>query len=62
VNFISSAGWWTLIRVQRECRQLQHGEVVINGLAENVRDSMRLAGIEEFFRIFDLLPDAVASF
>jgi anti-sigma B factor antagonist len=62
ITFISSAGWWALIRVQKACKQLNRGELVIVKLDPKIRESMNLVGIGQYFKIFDELTEAVGSF
>ncbi|NLW72504.1 MAG: STAS domain-containing protein [Chloroflexi bacterium] len=60
VDFVSSAGWWSIIRVQKELKKSNLDLILVN-LNENVRDSMDLIGILPYFAIYDNLVDAVAS-
>ncbi len=62
VNFVSSAGWWALIRVQKEVKKMNRGELVLVKLDDRIRESMNLVGITPFFTIFDNLTDAVGYF
>jgi len=62
VNFVSSAGWWAIIRVQKEVKKLNRGELVLVKLDDRIRDSMDLVGIVPFFTIFDDITDAVGYF
>jgi len=62
VNFISSAGWWALIRVQKEVKKMNRGELVFVNLEERIQESMDLVGITPYFKIFDNMTDAVGNF
>lgn len=62
VNFVSSAGWWALIRVQKEVKKMNRGELVLVKMDERIRESMDLVGIGPYFKIYDELIDAVGSF
>lgn len=62
VNFVSSAGWWALIRVQKEAKKMNRGELVLLNLDKRIKDSMDLVGIGSYFQIFDDLTEAVGSF
>ena len=64
ITFVSSAGWWTLIRVQKNLRgkALNPGEVVLVKLDSKIRESMELVGIVSFFKIFDDITPAVGNF
>lgn len=60
IDFVSSAGWWVLIKAQKACKQDDRGEVVLVGLQEPIRESMNMIGIGQFFRQFDQLSEAEA--
>jgi len=62
VTFISSAGWWALIRVQKEVKKMNRGELVLVKLDERIRESMDLVGITPYFNLYDDLLEAVGSF
>jgi anti-sigma B factor antagonist len=62
VNFVSSAGWWALIRIQKEVKKMNRGDLVLVKLDERIRESMELVGIEPYFTTFDDLIDAVGYF
>jgi anti-sigma B factor antagonist len=62
VNFVSSAGWWAMIRVQKEVHKLNRGELVLVNLDERIQESMDLVGIRQYFTIHDELLEAVANF
>ncbi len=61
VDFVSSAGWWSIIRVQKELKKTSNQDLILACLCENVRDSMDLIGILPYFSVYDNLVDAVAS-
>ena len=61
IDFISSAGWWSIIRVQKELKKTSQKDLLLVCLCENVRDSMDLIGILPYFTIYEELVDAVAS-
>ncbi len=62
VTFVSSAGWWALIRIQKEVKKMSRGELVLVKLDERIRESMDLVGIGPYFKVFDDLLEAVGSF
>lgn len=62
VNFVSSAGWWTLIKAQKACKRFNRGEVVLVAVDAGIRDSMQLVGIDNYFKHFESDTDAVGSF
>lgn len=61
VEFMSSAGWWVLIKAQKACKRFNRGEVVLVGLKEPIQESMDLVGIGPYFHSFANLLDAVGS-
>ena len=62
VSFLSSVGWWVLIGTQKECKKLSRGELVLACMDKTIRDSLKLVGMEEYFKIFDDVTNAVGSF
>ena len=62
VTFVSSAGWWALIRIQKEVKKMNRGELVLVKLDERIKESMDLVGIGPYFKVFDDLLEAVGSF
>ena len=61
IDFVSSAGWWTIIRAQKELKK-SNNELVLVGVNENVKDSMDLIGILPYFGLFDSVVDAIGNF
>lgn len=62
VSFLSSAGWWVLIGTQKECKKLSRGELVLACVDPMIRNSLKLVGMEEYFKIFEDVTQAVGSF
>jgi anti-sigma B factor antagonist len=62
VNFMSSAGWWVLIRTQKACKRYKRGELVLACVDEKIRGSLDLVGMGTYFTIFDDITSAVGSF
>lgn len=62
VNFMSSKGWWVLIDTQKKCKRYKRGEVVLVKVRENIRESLDLVGMGNYFQMFDDLTAAVGSF
>lgn len=64
ITFVSSAGWWALIRVQKACKgkTINPGEVVLAKLDAKIRESMELVGIGSYFKVFDDVTSAVGNF
>jgi anti-sigma B factor antagonist len=61
VDFVSSAGWWAIIRARKKMKKAGQEELVLANLNENVRDSMDLMGILPYFSVYENIVDAVAS-
>jgi anti-sigma B factor antagonist len=61
INFVSSAGWWVLIGAQKTCKKLNRGEVAIACIASGIRESLKLVGMDEYFRIYDDMTSAVGN-
>jgi anti-sigma B factor antagonist len=62
ISFLSSAGWWVLIGTQKECKKYNRGEIVLSCVNKGIKDSLRLVGMEDYFKIFDDITTAVGSF
>jgi anti-sigma B factor antagonist len=62
VNFMSSAGWWVMIRTQKTCKRFNRGEVVLAGVDPRIRGSLDMVGMGSYFKIFNDVTSAVASF
>ena len=60
IDFVSSAGWWTIIRAQKELKKA-NSELSLAGVNENVKDSMDLIGILPYFNIFETVVDAIGN-
>lgn len=61
IDFVSSAGWWSIIRVQKELKKRGKGNLTLVGICQNVRESMDLIGILPYFTVYDELIDAIGS-
>ena len=62
VNFMSSAGWWVLIRTQKACKRYKRGEVVLACVDEKIKGSLELVGMATYFTTYDDITAAVGSF
>jgi len=62
VNFMSSAGWWVLIRTQKNCRRYNRGELVLVNVNDRIRTSLDLIGMGGYFKLFADVTSAVGSF
>ena len=61
ISFVSSSGWWAIIRALKEIDKVANGKLVLAELNDNVRDSMDLIGILNYFSTYDNLVEAIAS-
>jgi anti-sigma B factor antagonist len=62
INFMSSAGWWVLIRTQKVCKRYKRGELVLACVDPKIRGSLDMVGMGSYFKIFDDITSAVGSF
>ena len=60
ITFVSSAGWWSIIRVQKELKK-KRADLMLVSLNDNVRDSMELIGILQYFTVYQNLVDALCN-
>jgi anti-anti-sigma factor len=60
IDFVSSAGWWTIIRAQKELKKI-NTELTLSGVNDNVKDSMDLIGILPYFNIYENVVDAIGN-
>ena len=62
VDFMSSKGWWVLIETQKACKRYNRGELVLTNVQKKIRDSLDMVGMANYFKIYDSVVDAVATF
>jgi anti-sigma B factor antagonist len=62
VDFISSAGLRVLVDVQKTCKRLKRGELVLVAMPERIHETLDLTGLVPLFNIFDDVLHAVGSF
>jgi anti-anti-sigma factor len=62
VEFVASAGWWVLIDTQKTCKQLNRGELVLTNIIPSIKESLKLVGMDKYFKVFDDVTSAVGSF
>ncbi len=61
VTFVSSAGWWLFIDTQKTCKRSGEGELLFAGLAQRIRHSLELVGMDDFFSTFESVTSAVGN-
>lgn len=62
VNFVSSKGWWVLINTQKACKKNSRGEIVLVKIGAEIRSSLEIVGMDNYFRTFEDVTSAVGSF
>ncbi len=62
VDFISSSGLWVLVNSQKTSKRYNRGEVVLACLPAKIHASLELAGFVPFFKMYNDVTSAVASF
>lgn len=62
VHFMASAGWWVLIDTQKTCKQNNRGELALACVHPGIMDSLKIVGMDQYFKIYDDLTSAVGSF
>ena len=60
ISFVSSAGWWSIIRVQKELKK-KRDDLVLVALNDNVKDSMDLIGILQHFTVYPNMVEALGN-
>jgi len=61
ITFVSSAGWWAIIRIYKDLQKRGDHQIALAEIPENVRSSMELIGILPYFPTYDSLVEAVAN-
>ncbi len=61
LEYMSSAGFRSLIAAQRNCRRYNRGEVVLAMVPANINSALELAGFTSLFRVFADVTTAVGS-
>jgi anti-anti-sigma factor len=61
VTFVSSAGWWLFIDTQKNCKRNGNGELLFAGLAQRIRHSLELVGMDDFFSTYDTITSAIGN-
>ena len=62
LEYMSSAGFRTLLASQRTCKRYNRGEVVLASVPERIREALELAGFTELFKTYEDALAAVGSF
>jgi anti-sigma B factor antagonist len=62
LDYMSSAGFRTLLVGQRNCKRYNRGEIVLTRVPKKIMDALELTGFTPLFKIFDDVIAAVGSF
>jgi anti-anti-sigma factor len=62
VDMLSSKGLGLLVKMQQKCKRFPNGELVLAGASPRILRSMKIVGMEGYFKDFDNITDAIGSF
>ena len=62
LEYMSSAGFRSLLAAQRNCKRYNRGEVVLAIVPARIKEALELAGFTELFKSFDDVLTAVGHF
>jgi len=62
LEYMSSAGFRTLLVAQRNCKRYNRGEIVLASVSKRIMDAFELTGFTPLFKIFDDITSAVGNF
>jgi len=62
VVFVSSAGLRVLIDIQKTCKKLNQGEVLLVNIPPRVYETLELAGFAPLFKFYNDVSSAVDAF
>lgn len=62
MEFISSAGLWVLVNVQKTCKRYNRGEIILAGVSTRIQSSLDLAGFIPYFTIAEDPIEGVGLF
>jgi len=62
LEYMSSAGFRSLLSSQRNCKRYNRGEIVLAAVPQRVQEALELAGFTELFKIYPDAVEAVGSF
>lgn len=62
VNFVSSAGLRVLIDVQKTCKKINQGEVLLVNIPPRVYETLELAGFAPLFKFYNNVSSAIDTF
>jgi anti-anti-sigma factor len=62
VSYVSSAGLRVLIDIQKTCKKVNQGEVLLVNIPQRVYETLELAGFVPLFKFYQNVDSDVASF
>jgi anti-anti-sigma factor len=62
VLFVSSAGLRVLIDIQKTCKKMKQGEVILVNIQPRVYDTLELAGFVPLFKFYTDVSSAIDAF
>jgi anti-sigma B factor antagonist len=62
LEYMSSAGFRTILVGQRNCKRYNRGEIILARVPKKIMDALELTGFTPLFKIFDDVTSAVGSF
>jgi anti-sigma B factor antagonist len=62
VSFVSSAGLRVFIDIQKTCKKMNQGEVVLVRVPPRVYDTLELAGFAPLFKFYNNVNSAIEDF
>jgi anti-sigma B factor antagonist len=62
VNYISSAGLRVLIDIQKTCKKMNLGEVLLVHIPPRIYETLELAGFIPLFKFYDDVSSAINAF
>lgn len=62
VSYVSSAGLRVLIDIQKTCKKMHQGEVLLVNVPERVYETLELAGFVPLFKFYTNVDSAIAEF
>jgi anti-anti-sigma factor len=62
VSYVSSAGLRVLIDIQKTCKNMHQGEVLLVNIPQRVYETLELAGFVPLFKFYNNVESAIAEF
>ncbi len=62
VSYVSSAGLRVLIDIQKTCKKMHQGDVLLVKIPQRVYETLELAGFVPLFKFYNNVESAIAEF